>query len=384
MNAFVKICLPVAVLAMACTSQTKPGNQTANVSSPVDTLVNKASFQRTIDGKQVSLFTLKNKNGVELLFTNFGARLVVAYVPDRQGHFSDVTLGYKTLDEYLTDNMHLGAFIGRYANRIANGKFKLNGKEYTLPQNNGKNTLHGGINGFDKKIWDAKQSGDTLFMSYTSNDMEEGFPGTMKVNIFYTLNDSNQLVLDMKAVTDKPTVVNLTNHAYFNLKGEGNGDILGHEIMINADRFTPIDSTLIPAGKLAPVEGTPLDFRTPEKIGARIGNMFIQMQYGRGYDHNWVLNKKDDQLSLAARVTDPESGRVLEMWTTQPGIQFYSGNFMNGQSKGKSGKPHGYRMGLALEPQHFPDSPNHKNFPGVVLNPGETYHQVIVYHFLVK
>lgn len=372
--------LSIVIFACKPTSAPKPAEANAGNLPAVDT----ASFHRIIDGKEVRLFTLKNKNGIEVWLTNYGARIVAILTPDSAGKIADITLGYKTFDEYLKDNMYLGCLVGRYANRIARGKFSLEGKTYSLFINNGVNTLHGGKKGFDKQVWDVRQSHDTVFFSYLSEDMEEGYPGNLSVSVFYTLNDDNQLVLDMQAKTDKTTVVNFTNHAYFNLNGEGSGTILDHELMIPADAITPVDSTLIPTGKLMPVENTPFDFRTPYRIGARIEENHQQLKFGKGYDHNWILSKAPGTYALAARLTSPATGRILEIYTTQPGIQFYSGNFMDGTVHGKSGGVYEFRTGLALEPHHFPDSPNQKNFPSVVLKPGEKYHEMIVFAFSHK
>ncbi len=345
--------------------------------------IDTATFHRVVDGKEIKLYTLKNSKGTEVWLTNYGARILSVITPDSAGNRADITLGYRTFDEYLNDNMYLGCLVGRFANRIAKGKFTLDGVTYNLYLNNGQNTLHGGLKGFDKQVWDSRQSGDTVFFSYLSKDGEEGYPGNLEVKVFYTLTDDNHLLLDMQAETDKKTIINLTNHAYFNLNGEGTGDILSHDLMLVADAITPIDSTLIPTGELMSVENTPFDFRKPFSIGARINEPHQQLVYGKGYDHNWVLSKVPGTLGLAARLHSPSTGRILEIWTTQPGIQFYSGNFMDGTAKGKSGGIYAFRNGLALEPHHFPDSPNQKNFPSVVLNPGEKFHETIEYVFAV-
>lgn len=338
-----------------------------------------------VDGKSVSLYTLKNKNGLEAQITNYGGIVVSLKVPDRQGNFADIVLGYDSLASYIKATPYFGALIGRYGNRIGKARFTLNGTEYQLAANDGANTLHGGLKGFDKVVWDVDSTGPgaALTLRYTSKDGEEGYPGNLTVTVVYALTDSNQLRIDYAATTDKPTVVNLTHHSYFNLHGAGTGDILDHELFINADRYTPIDAELIPNGELRSVEGTPMDFRTPVAIGARINVEFDQLRYGKGYDHNWVLSRYGGGLALAARLAEAKSGRVVEVWTTEPGIQFYSGNFLNGTNIGKGGVPYQYRTGLCLETQHFPDSPNKPGFPTTVLNPGETYKSTTVYLFKV-
>jgi len=340
-----------------------------------------------IDGKTVHLYTLKNKNGLEARITNYGGIVVSLMVPDRQGNFSDIVLGYDSLASYVKATPYFGALIGRYGNRIGNAKFTLNGTSYQLAANDGPNTLHGGLKGFDKVVWDADPDsggpGASLKLRYMSKDGEEGYPGNLSVTVVYSLTDSNQLRIEYTATTDKPTVLNLTHHSYFNLSGAGRGDILGHELTINADRFTPIDAGLIPTGDIRNVEGTPVDFRRASTIGARINADDEQLRFGKGYDHNWVLNRYGDGLTLAARLTEHSTGRTMEVWTTEPGIQFYSGNFLNGTSIGKGGIPYAYRTGVCLETQHFPDSPNKPGFPSTALNPGETYRSTTVYTFTV-
>jgi aldose 1-epimerase len=298
----------------------------------------------------------------------------------------DVVLGYDKLDDYIKDTPYFGALIGRYGNRIAKGKFTLDGKEYTLAVNNGPNALHGGLKGFDKVVWEPKilatPNGPSLELTYVSKDGEEGYPGTLSVKAVYTLTDDNALKLEYTATTDKDTVVNLTHHSYFNLAGKG--DILNHEVMMPADKFTPVDSTLIPTGELKPVDGTPFDFRTPTAIGARIKQDDEQLKFGGGYDHNWVINKPMGQLGLMARVYEPTTGRVMEVWSTEPGLQFYSGNFLDGKNTGKGGWVYQFRNGFCMEPQHYPDSPNQPNFPSVVLKPGQVYQNTILYKFSVK
>lgn len=354
--------------------------------------ITKADFGQTPGGTPVEIYTLRNANGAEARIITYGGIVQSLKVPDKNGHFDDVVLGFDNLDGYVNDNYikncpYFGALIGRYGNRIANGKFSLAGRTYTLAQNNGPNCLHGGIVGFDKVVWTARPmdtlAGPALILTYLSKDGEEGFPGNLMVTAIYTLTDDNALKLEFTATTDKPTVVNLTHHSYFNLKGQGNGDILDHKVYINADRFTPVDSTLIPTGELQPVAGTPFDFRTPTAIGARINDTNNeQIKFAGGYDDNWVLDKPaPDALSLAARVVEPTTGRTMEVWTTSPGMQFYTGNFLDGTLTGKDGKVYRHRYAFCMEPQHYPDSPNHPEFPTTELKPGQTYHNTIIYKF---
>jgi aldose 1-epimerase len=342
----------------------------------------------TVDGKEVYLYTLRNKAGMEARITNYGGIVVSLLVPDKSSVPGDVVLGYDSLSSYLKATPYFGAIVGRYGNRIGKSRFTLDGKDYGLNTNDGPNTLHGGLKGFDKVVWDADgatpATQPSLSLSYLSRDGEEGYPGSLKATVVYTLTDSNELRIDYAASTDKPTVLNLTHHSYFNLAGAGSGDILSHELMLNADRFTPIDSGLITTGELKPVEGTPMDFRTPTAIGARIGVKDDQLRFGRGYDHNWVLNRTGEGLSLAARVSEKTSGRVMEVWTTEPGVQFYTGNFLDGTAIGKGGKAYAYRTGLCLETQHFPDSPNKPTFPSTVLRPGENFASTTVYKFYTR
>jgi len=345
--------------------------------------IKKNAFGKTAEGP-VDLYTLTNRNGIEVRITNYGGRVVSLLAPDRHGKMADVVLGFDNLDDYLGTNPFFGALVGRYANRIAKAKFTLDGVEHKLAQNNGPNSLHGGLKGFDKVIWAARElSKDppTLELTYVSQDGEEGYPGKLTAKVVYALTDNNELRIDYTATTDKDTVLNLTNHSYFNLTGQGNGDILKHEIMITADRFTPVDATLIPPGELRQVQGTPFDFRQATEIGARINADDEQIKFGQGYDHNFVLNRTGHSLSLAARVTEPESGRVMEVLTTQPGMQFYTGNFLDGTVHGKGGKVYGRRSAFCLETQHFPDSPNQPKFPSADLKPGQTYHQTTVFKF---
>ncbi len=342
----------------------------------------KTTFGKMPDGQVIDLYTLTNRNGMEVTITNYGGRVVSLLAPDRAGKVADIVLGFDDLGGYLRDNPYFGALVGRYANRIANGKFKLDGVEYHVPRNDGPNALHGGIRGFDKRVWtahDTSKENPSLELSYLSKDGEEGYPGNLSVKVVYTLTDGNELEIDYTATADKDTVLNLTNHSYFNLAGQGNGDILKHQLMINADRFTPINSALIPTGELRPVDGTPFDFSKPTAIGARISNADEQLKFGKGYDHNFVLKRQGEGLVVAARVTDPESGRVMEVLTTQPGVQLYTGNFLDGTIHGKGGRVYGYRSALCLETQHFPNSPNQPNFPPTELKPGQVFHETTIY-----
>jgi aldose 1-epimerase len=343
------------------------------------------SFGKTANGTDVSLFTLTNANGVEATIANYGGIVTTLRVPDRTGVLADVVLGYETLAEYLKVTPYFGCLVGRYGNRIANGRFVLDGREYRLAQNNGNNHLHGGRVGFDKVVWKATaketKSGPTLELSYISADGEEGYPGQLSVKAVYTLTVKNGLRLDYTATTDKPTVLSLTQHSYFNLAGQGEGDILDHKVTIFADRFTPVDDTLIPTGELRPVKNTPLDFTSPHRVGERIGQDDAQLKFAGGYDHNWVLNGAGGKLALAASVCEPHSGRVLEVWTTEPAMQFYTGNFLDGTITGKGGKLYRHRYGFCMEPQHYPDSPNKPAFPSTVLRPGEKYENTIEYRF---
>lgn len=339
----------------------------------------------TESGEQVELYTLTNANGVEARIMTYGGTVVSLKVPDRNGKLGDVVLGYDALDGYLKNNPYFGSIVGRYGNRIGKGRFSLNGKQYSLPKNDGENTLHGGIKGFDKVVWKAKEvnsrTGAGLSLTYLSKDGEEGFPGNLSVTVVYTLTNNNELKIDYSATTDKTTVVNLTHHSYFNLAGEG--DILEHELMINAGRFTTVDSGLIPTGELRTVKGTPMDFTKSTAIGARIEHKDEQLTLGKGYDHNWVLNQTGS-LALAARVYEPRSGRVMEVVTTEPGIQFYSGNFLDGSITGKAGQVYKQRYGFCLETQHFPDSPNKPAFPSTVLRPGQRYRTTTIYKFSAR
>jgi aldose 1-epimerase len=341
----------------------------------------------TRDGRPVILYTLTNSHGVEVRAMTYGGIILSLRVPDRKGQLADIVLGHDKMEGYIPNPPYLGAIVGRYANRIANGTFTLDGKTYNLPKNDGPNTLHGGVTRtFDKVVWDAApvKGKNGVTFTYLSKDGEEGFPGNLTTKVTYTLTDSDELVIDYEATTDKATPINVSQHSYFNLKGQGNGDILDHEIMINADKFTPVDKNLIPTGELRPVKGTPFDFTTSTKIGSRIDDNYEQLTLGHGYDHNFVLNRKGAGLSLAARVYEPTTGRVLEVSTTQPGVQFYTGNFLDGSVTGKEGLVYKHRYGLCLETQHFPDSPNHPDFPNTILRPGEKFHQTTVFKFSAK
>jgi aldose 1-epimerase len=338
-------------------------------------------FGRTATGQEIDRYTLENASGMQVGIINYGGIVTSIRTPDRGGQITDVVLGFDSLDGYLGTHPYFGAIVGRYGNRIAKGRFTLDGIEYKLARNDGENALHGGVRGFDKQIWRAREIPSGVELRYLSKDGEEGYPGALDVTVTYTLNGENELKIEYAAVTDRQTVVNLTNHSYFNLSGQGDGDILGHEVTINADRFTPVDAGLIPTGEAAPVEGTPFDFRKPTAIGARIHEDDEQLLRGKGYDHNFVLNSSGSRLSLAARVKDPKSGRVLEVLTDQPGVQFYAGNFLDGSVKGKGGRAYGQRQGFCLETQHFPDSPNQPGFPSTVLKPGERYRTTTIFRF---
>jgi len=361
------------------------GFSRASVPGPSD-------FGKTSDGTPVKVFTLTNSNGMKLRVMNYGAIVLSLEVPDRDGKPGDIVLGYKTLAEYIKETPYFGAVVGRYGNRIAGGKFALDGTAYTLATNNEPGgipcSLHGGLKGFDKVVWDAvgveKPGAMGVKFSYRSKDGEEGYPGNLDLTVTYWLTDNNEWQIEYTATTDKATPLNVTQHSYFNLRGEGNGDILGHELTLNASRFTPVTAGLIPTGELRPVAGTPFDFTSPHAIGERINAKDEQMKFGGGYDHNWVLDGTRRELSPAATVYEPTTGRVMEVFTTEPGIQFYAGNFLDGTLTGKQGKPYVYRSGLALETQHFPDSPNHPDFPSTILRPGEEFKSTTVYRFSVR
>lgn len=345
------------------------------------------AFETTVGGKPVALYTL-HAGDITMQVTNYGARVVSLWTPDREGRYEDIVLGYENIGRYLdnTGERFLGAVVGPYANRIAKGRFTLDGTEYTLPVNNNGQTLHGGLEGVDRVVWDVvSATDDKLVLHYLHPDGQEGFPGNLDIEMTYTLTPDNEFRIDYKATTDKPTVVNMSHHPFFNLKGEGNGTVLDNVLTINASYTTPVDSVLIPTGEIAPVEGTPFDFREPHTIGERIGADNGQLRNGGGYDHNWIIDRRTEKgIEQAATVWEPASGRTVEVSTDQPGLQVYSGNFFDGTATGKYGKPQRYRESLALETQKFPDSPNHDNFPSTVLRPGETYTQVCIYKFGVK
>lgn len=351
-------------------------------------------FGQTADGTPVELYTLRNAGGMEARIMTYGGIVTSLKVPDKDGNFGDVVLGFDslqgyTMPAYVTKCPYFGALIGRYGNRIGGGRFTLDGQTYTLPQNDHGNTLHGGVKGFDKVVWKVVQAGvgadgPYLKLNYLSPDGDQGFPGDLDVTATYTVTKDNSLKLQFVATTDKPTVVNLTHHSYFNLSGQGSGDILGDLVYINSEKITAVDSHLIPTGEFLDVAGTPFDFRTPTAIGARINDSNTILQYGPGYDDNWVINNPPGQFGLMARVTDPKSGRVMEVWSDQPGLQFYSGNFLDGTIIGKDGKIYSRHSGFAMEPQDYPDAPNHPNFPSCVLRPGQTYRNTIEYKFSVQ
>jgi aldose 1-epimerase len=368
------LCLVISMGAMM--------TQAAAVSAGKDD-IQKSDFGKTADGTAVDLYTLTNTNGMAAKIMTYGGIITQLRTPDRAGKMGDVVLGFSDLDGYLKGSPYFGALIGRVGNRIAKGKFTLDGKEYTLAVNNGPNALHGGIKGFDKVVWTASPSltpdGPALKLDYTSPDGEEGYPGTLKCTVVYTVTHENELKIDYSATTDKPTPINLTNHSYFNLAGSG--DIFGHVLYLRARRYTPVDDTLIPTGKILPVKGTPMDFTTPHPIGDRL------IEVGGdpvGYDHNYVLNSGGREFALAARVCEPTSGRIMEVYTDQPGVQFYTGNFLDWTLAGKGGWLYGKHEAFCLETQHFPDSVNHPNFPSTILRPGHTYHTVTCYKFSAK
>lgn len=369
--------VPLVALAILvigqCQKAGKPVIEEAKVS------ISKESFGKTADGENIDLYTLKNPSGMTVKIATYGGIVTSIMAPDRQSKFADVVLGFDSLAEYLAGHPYFGALVGRYGNRIAGGRFSLDGVAYKLAQNNGENHLHGGIKGFDKAVWqaDGMATGKEaiLKLGYVSKDGEEGYPGNLSVTVTYSLTRNNELKIVYTASTDKATPINLTHHSYFNLEGAGNTDILAHRLTILADRFTPVDDGLIPTGELQPVAGTPMDFRQPVAIGARID------QVKGGYDHNYVLNNADGSLRLVARVEAPVSGRVMEVFTTEPGLQFYSGNFLDGSNKGKDGKVYNRHYGFCLETQHFPDSPNKPGFPPVILRPGQEYRHLTIYKF---
>jgi aldose 1-epimerase len=379
-----RICRGVLALLILGASEDSMADRTSRGS------ISSAPFGRTPSGVAVELYTLQNSHGMQARIATYGGIVTALTAPDRNGRYEDVVLGYDALQGYLDHSPYFGALIGRYGNRIANAKFALHGTTYTLAANDGPNSLHGGRVGFDKVVWKAARAqmtpqGPELTLTYRSRDGEEGFPGNVAVVAVYTLTEDNALRLEYQATTDKETVVNLTQHSYFNLRGaERKGDVLAHTVQINADRFTPVDSTLIPTGELRPVGGTPFDFRKPIAIGARIENADEQLTFGRGYDHNWVLSTFTGALAVDATVYEPQSGRVLEVSSTQPGLQFYTGNLLDGSITGKNHWIYAPHSGFCMEPQHFPDSPNHPDFPSTVLTPGNRYENTLIYRFTVR
>ncbi len=348
----------------------------------------KEVFGKTAGGQPVELYTLTNRNGVETRIITYGGVLVSLKVPDRTGNLDDVVLGFDQLERYLNDTKYIGALIGRHANRIAKGRFMLNGVEYKLATNNNENHLHGGVKGFDKVVWKARpvkvRGGAGVELSYLSRDGEEGYPGNLKARVVYTLTDRNELKIDYYLTTDRDTIANLTQHSYFNLAGHGNGDILGHQLKINAGSFTPTGAASIPTGELRSVKGTPFDFTQMTAIGARIEQAEEQLKFGSGYDHNFVINGRAGRLRQAAEVFEPTTGRVMEVWTTEPGMQLYTGNFLDGSQMGKGGKTYQRRSAFCLETQHFPDSPNHAQFPSTVLRKGGRLQTTTIYRFSAK
>lgn len=366
----------IIIAALACSQKTQ---------KEIDMPYSKADFERVVDGKPTSLFTMKNENGMVVTLTNYGAKIVSIYVPDKNGDFADVMLGFSSLEKYREWGASHGAVVGPFANRIANAQFTIGEETYQLPVNNGEACLHSGPDSWYRKVWDYEQNGNSTVFTLESPDGEFGFPGNKKVKVTYTLTENNELKIDYEVTTDKATHINLTNHSYFNLRGEGNGDILNHVLVINADKSTPVvDESMIPTGEIVDIRGTDLDFTTPHAIGERIDNDNPQLVFGAGYDFNYVLNKESNELSFAASAFEPESGRYMEVFTTEPGVQLYSGNHLNGKEIGKSGNPYTARTGFCLETQHFPDSPNQPGFPSTLLNPGETYRSTTIFKFSVR
>lgn len=379
------VCM-VALYTTACSPKKEAQTETPQI----DTMkfVTKAPFGKLPDGREVSKYTLTNRNGIELAVINYGGVVVSVKAPDKNGTVADVVLGYDSLSSYVAGSPFFGALIGRYGNRIGKGKFSIDGTHYTLPVNNGENHLHGGPQGFDKVFWNIEEvsstDGASVKLTYRSADGEQGYPGNLDAEVIYTLTNNNEWVIKYSATSDKKTVVNLTQHTYFNLTGDVNNDILGHELTIQADKFLPVDKGLIPTGELKPVANTPFDFTKAATVGSRIENKDEQLTLGKGYDHCWVLNGASDNLRAVASLYDPKSGRMLEVSTTEPGLQFYSGNFLDGKNITKGGVPANFRHGLCLETEHFPDSPNKPSFPSVLLEPGKTYTTTTVYKFSSK
>lgn len=379
--------ITAALISTGCGNQDDASDKNVQTTQTDSMIPSRSAFQSTIDGKQTDLYILKNANGMTAAITNYGGRLVSLLVPDSSGKMVDVIVGFDSVSTFKNSSEpYFGATIGRYGNRIAKGKFTLDGKEYTLATNNGSNHLHGGKKGFQDVVWDAKQVGDSVLeLSYLSKDMEEGYPGNLTVKVTYNLNSNNELKIDYNATTDKKTVVNLTNHAFFNLNGYNAGTINNHILQINADRYTPVDSTLIPTGKLEPVENTAFDFRQPTAIATNLAKDGEQIKNGNGFDHNYVLNEPGtDGMHKAATITGDKSGIVMEVITEEPGLQFYGGNFMQSKNKMKGGIADDFRTAFCLETQHFPDSPNQPSFPSTVLEPGKTYQTTSIYRFSTK
>lgn len=375
----------IFIICFSCNPKTEV-NQSSQTVNTRDTLTVR-EYGKMPDGRVVNEYTLVNTNGMTMKVINYGGIITSLTMPDRNGKLDDVVLGYDSLDQYLRSNPYFGALIGRYGNRIAKGKFTLDKVEYTLATNNGENHLHGGITGFDKVYWEITPAnvdeGPAIRLTYRSKDMEEGYPGNLSVDVLYVLTNKNEFRVEYRATTNKKTIVNLTQHTYFNLSG-GSRDILDHRLSINADKFLPVDKTLIPTGEQRAVKNTPFDFTQSKVIGARINESDEQLKFGNGYDHCWILNRSAEGLNRAAVLYDEETGREVTVFTSEPGIQFYSGNFLDGSLRGKGGKPYNFRTGLCLETQHFPDSPNRLEFPSVVLNPGEKYYTETVYRFAVR
>ncbi len=373
MKKLVNFITAMSILVGACISCQQNRNQSKNAADKEDTL---------------EVYTLENKEGNEIRITNFGAKVMSIMVPDKNGNKGNIVLGYDSANQYIKGNLYFGAIVGRYGNRIAKGKFTLDGRTYQLAENNGENHLHGGPGGFHNVIWEAKKipanNGEALELSYLSKDGEEGYPGNLSIKVIYTWTDNNELWVDYEASTDKKTVLNPTHHSFFNLKDAGKSPITAHQLMINADTFLPVDETLIPTGERKLLEGTPFDFRKMHEIGEAIDREDLQLKFGRGYDHNFILNPANDSLNLAAEVYEPTTGRVMQVYTDQPGLQFYSGNFLDGSDTGHNGTVYQYRTAFCLEAQHFPDSPNHPDFPSTVLEPGQVYKQTTIYRFFVK
>lgn len=376
------VLLTLLVVIVGCNN--KQGEE--KVSDKTKSGLSATDFQTVIDGVSTNLYVLKNNNGMEVTITNYGGRIVSVMVPDKDGNFKDVVLGFDNIDDYTAVDNNFGATIGRYGNRIANGKINVYGVEYQLPQNNFGHTLHGGPDGYHNKVFNVLHSDNkSLVLTYLSEDGEEGFPGNLDVKVTMTLTDDNAVDIQYEAVTDKETVVNLTNHSYFNLSGDANNSILNDVLMINADSFTPVDDTFMTTGEIATVEGTPMDFRTPTPIGERIDDYeYEQLKFGDGYDHNWVLNTAGDVSKLAATVYSPESGIQLEVYTDEPGVQVYTGNFLTGADTGKYGAVYGKRNAICLETQKYPDTPNKPDWPSAFLAPGDTYTSRCIYKFSVK